>query len=214
MANAECGMNNTGDKQTRVGGVVLCGGESRRMGRPKAWLRIGDEFLLPRVVRIIGHVVAPVVVATRRGLELPPIPPNTEVVCDADGAAGPLAGMAAGFDALFGRCDAALVAACDHALLSSAFVRRMIDLLTDHDAVVPEQGGWLFPTVALYRLKTRALLGAQLAAGELRAQEFAARCEVRRATAADFADIDRNLDSLRNINTPDDFSEILRMASA
>ena len=38
----------------RSGGIVLCGGQSSRMGRPKAWLPFGDELMLPRVVRLLG----------------------------------------------------------------------------------------------------------------------------------------------------------------
>ena len=34
-----------------LGAVVLCGGESRRMGQPKAWLPFGPERMLQRVVR-------------------------------------------------------------------------------------------------------------------------------------------------------------------
>jgi molybdopterin-guanine dinucleotide biosynthesis protein A len=184
------------------------------MGRPKAWLRLDNECLLQRVVRIVATVVSPVVVASRRGLELPPLPGVVSVAFDADELAGPLSGIVAGFDSLAGRCDAALVAACDHALLSPAFVGRMIELLADHDAVVPECDGQLFPTVAVYRLRTRPLLGQLLAAGELRAKEFALRCDARRATPADFADVDPNLDALRNINTPEDYREARRTTTA
>ena len=204
-------MNNS---YLRVGGVVLCGGESRRMGRSKAWLRLDEGYLLQRVVRIVAAAVSPIVVASRRGLELPPLPGTVNIVFDADGLAGPLAGMISGFDSLAGRCDAAFVAACDHALLSPAFVVRMIELLADHDAVVPEYDGQLFPTVAVYRLRTRPLLAQLLAAGELRAKEFALRCDARRATPADFADVDPNLDALRNINTPEDYREALRSTAA
>lgn len=180
------------------------------MGRPKAWLRFGDDYLLQRVVRIVAAIVSPVVVASRRGLELPPLPAAVRVSFDADDLAGPLAGIIAGFDSLAGRCDAAFVAACDHALLRPAFVARMIELLADHDAVVPERDGQLFPTVAVYRLSTRPLLAQLLAAGELRATEFALRCAARRATPADFTDIDPNLDALRNINAPEDYREARR----
>ena len=38
-----------------LGAVVLCGGESRRMGRPKAWLPFGPERMLQRVVRLGGN---------------------------------------------------------------------------------------------------------------------------------------------------------------
>ena len=30
----------------RVGGILLCGGQSLRMGEPKAWLPFGEERLL------------------------------------------------------------------------------------------------------------------------------------------------------------------------
>ena len=31
-----------------VAGIVLCGGRSSRMGRPKAWLPFAGELMLPR----------------------------------------------------------------------------------------------------------------------------------------------------------------------
>ena len=46
----------------KVGGVILCGGRSSRMGRPKALLPFGEETLLTRMVRILSGVVDPIVV--------------------------------------------------------------------------------------------------------------------------------------------------------
>ena len=42
-----------------VGAVILCGGESRRMGQPKAWLPFGPERMLQRVVRLVSTVAGP-----------------------------------------------------------------------------------------------------------------------------------------------------------
>ncbi|RPI89356.1 MAG: molybdenum cofactor guanylyltransferase, partial [Planctomycetaceae bacterium] len=36
--------------------VVLCGGQSSRMGRPKAWLPFGNEQFLRRCVRLVSLV--------------------------------------------------------------------------------------------------------------------------------------------------------------
>src|SRR5579871_4934557 len=84
----------------RVGGIVLCGGRSSRMGRPKAWLPFGDELMLPRVVRVLRAVVDPVVVVAAPGQDVPPLPPDVEIVRDEIEGKGPLGGLAAGLAAL------------------------------------------------------------------------------------------------------------------
>src|SRR5437588_762021 len=56
-----------------VGGIVLCGGQSKRMGQPKAWLPFGDELMLPRVVRLLGGAVRPRVVVAAPDQDLPPL---------------------------------------------------------------------------------------------------------------------------------------------
>src|SRR5918997_927870 len=41
-----------------IGAVILCGGQSRRMGQPQAPLPLGPQRGLPRVVRPVGEVAA------------------------------------------------------------------------------------------------------------------------------------------------------------
>jgi molybdopterin-guanine dinucleotide biosynthesis protein A len=129
----------------RVGGVVLCGGQSSRMGRPKAWLPVGGETMLGRVVRLLGGVVSPIVVVAAPGQDVPPLPPDVEVVRDPEQGHGPLQGLAVGLAALRGRADAAYASSCDVPLLRPAFVRRMVELLGDHAVCVPDVGGYRHP---------------------------------------------------------------------
>jgi molybdopterin-guanine dinucleotide biosynthesis protein A len=51
----------TASPEPNVGGIVLCGGRSTRMGRPKLSLPFGPETMLQRVLRILSEVVAPIV---------------------------------------------------------------------------------------------------------------------------------------------------------
>src|SRR5438309_1987872 len=69
-------------KSSEVGGIVLCGGQSSRMGRPKAWLPIAGELMLPRVVRLLSQVVAPVVVVAAPEQDVPPLPAEVTLVRD------------------------------------------------------------------------------------------------------------------------------------
>src|SRR5438046_7125868 len=120
-----------------VGGIVLCGGRSRRMGRPKAWLSFAGEVMLSRVVRLLGEVVSPIVVVAAPEQDVPPLPDAVGVVRDEVEGRGPLAGLAAGLRALAGRADAAYLSSCDVPLLRPEFVRRMIALLGDAAVCVP-----------------------------------------------------------------------------
>ena len=198
----------------RVGGIVLCGGESRRMGTSKAWLRFGDTYLLERVVRVVSHAASPIVLAGRHGLELPPITPAVTVVQDDFEHAGPLAGIASGMKALRDSCDAVLVVPCDHPFVSAAVLHRMVQWLGGHAAVVPELEDKLFPTLALYRLDTLSILEDLLGKNELRAQEFARQCNPLRIHAGDLADIDPGARSFSNLNRPVEYEAALAWSGA
>src|SRR5262245_45463245 len=110
----------------RIGGIVVCGGQSKRMGRPKAWLPFGGELMLPRIVRILCSVVDPIVVVASLAQELPPLPGSVTVVRDKQEGRGPLQGLSAGLHALDGRVNAAYASSCDVPFLAPGFVRRMI----------------------------------------------------------------------------------------
>ena len=57
-----------------VGGIVLCGGRSTRMGTSKAMLPFGPETMLQRVVRLLGTVVSPIIVVAAPEQSLPKLP--------------------------------------------------------------------------------------------------------------------------------------------
>ncbi len=196
--------------ELNVGGIVLCGGQSTRMGTPKEWLPIGDETLLQRTVRIAAEVVHPVVVAARHGQTLPSLPCGVEVSYDAVDNVGPLAGIAAGFSALADRSEAAFVVSCDHPLLRPAFIIRLIEVLADHKAVVPTHLDRSYPLVAVYRLDLRGMLTDLLALGERRVHGFVERCAARLVPSSELTDADPALKSLRNVNDRESLEQTLR----
>ncbi len=101
-------------------GVVLAGGEGRRLGGGKATMDLGGEALVCRSVDILNQVCRRVVVAGRPEAALPPHL-GAEVVYDKPGWAGPVAGIAAGLTTL--AADDVLVLACDLPLAAPAILR-------------------------------------------------------------------------------------------
>ena len=195
----------------QVGGIVLAGGDSRRMGTSKAWLTLDGESMLQRVVRIVADVVTPVVVAARRDQPLPALPRHVRVVHDAVNDVGPLAGLAAGFETLVGECEAAFVISCDQPLIKPAVIRRLVEQLDEHRAVIVTHDGRRHALTAVYRLDTRALLLQQLTQGDRSVWAFSERCAARVVPSDALRDVDPALDSLRNINDPDEYDRVVRL---
>lgn len=194
----------------RAAGVVLCGGRSRRMGRPKAWLPVGREPLLPRTVRLLSQVVTPIVVVAAVGQELPPLPPDVTIARDAAPDRGPLQGIAAGLSELDMRAEIAFVSSCDAPFLAPAFVRRILDRIGGYAACVPEVGGRRHPLAAAYRVSMRPVVEDLLRRDRRRVLDLFDAVPTRFLGPADFADVDPDLRSLRNVNTPDEYAAAVR----
>jgi molybdopterin-guanine dinucleotide biosynthesis protein A len=195
---------------TQIGGVVLCGGQSSRMGRPKAWLPFGKELMLPRVVRLLGEAAAPVVVVAAAEQETPSLPREIEIIRDPQPGRGPLQGLAAGLKALRGRTDAAYVSSCDVPFLRPAFVRRLLELLGDFTICVPEVGGYRHPLAAVYRIEVADVASRLLAEHRLRPTFLFEEVPTRIVQPQELADVDPMFQSLRNLNRPADYEAALQ----
>lgn len=117
------------------------------MGRPKAFLPLGDETLLARIVRLARAACDAVIVVGAPGVALPEISTPATRTDDAPqhGGRGPLAGVCAGLVAAREH-EVAFLGAVDAAWLTTQHVEAMLDaVLRDAScsAAVPyEDGVW------------------------------------------------------------------------
>jgi molybdenum cofactor guanylyltransferase len=200
----------------RVAGVVLAGGRSTRMGRPKAALDWHGSTLARRAVGIVGRVVdGPVIVVRAAGQDLPPLPPGVELAEDAREARGPLQAIAAGLAAIGDRADAAFVCGVDAPLLHPAVIAAVVGALAaddELDVALPVAHGFPHPLAAAYRTTVGGHIDDLLAQDLLGTRPLLQRCRVRRldeaALLADpaVAEHDPRLDSLLNLNEPEEYA--------
>jgi molybdenum cofactor guanylyltransferase len=195
-----------------AGGIILCGGKSTRMGSSKALLAFGAETMLQRVIRLLGTVVSPIVVVGAPQQSLPELPADVTVARDEQEDRGPLEGLRAGLKALPGTVEIAYVTSCDVPLLVPGFVRRMLDLLSDHDIAVVETDGLPHPLSAVYRRNTLPHVESLLAQNRLRPVFLFDAVRTRRVQPAEMALVDPELLTLRNVNTHEDYVEALSSA--
>lgn len=189
----------------RYAGIVLCGGRSSRMGLPKHMLPFGPECLLQRIVRQLGQAVEPILVVTSRAQPLPPLPEAVRIVYDREEGRGPLEGLCTGLSALTPPSEAAFVVGCDVATLLPALVARMTQLLGEHAIAVPVVDGFWQPLTAVYRREVAQAASSLLAGGNRGLQTLFDALPTRRVSAAELLDVDPELASLENINSPADY---------
>ena len=182
------------------------------MGVSKANLPFGPETMLQRVVRLLSTVVSPVVVVAAREQSLPELPDNVKITRDEREQRGPLEGLRAGLTVLSNSVDAAYVTSCDVPLLVPGFVARMVELLGDHDIAVMEVDGFPHPLSAVYRRDTLPQVESLLARDRLRPVFLFDAVRTRRVRPEEVASVDRQLRTLRNLNTPEDYRAALSEA--
>ena len=191
-----------------AGGIVLCGGKSTRMGTSKALLPFGPETMLQRVVRLLGHVVAPIVVVAAVDQVLPELPPNLLIARDEHEGRGPLEGLRAGLKALPPQVEVAYVTSCDVPLLVPAFVQQMLDFAVGYDIAVIEIDGFAHPLSAVYRRTTLPHVEDLLASARLRPAFLFDAVRTRRVKPEEVT-ADPALQTLQNLNTPADYANAL-----
>ena len=200
-------------RQPRVSGVVLAGGESRRLGRNKALERIGDQTLIERVVGCIAPVSAEVivVVASPPKATALPLPAEVRVVSDRYPRCGSLGGIFTGLSA--SREPWILLVACDMPFLDPRLMRRLMAMRRGVDAVVPCLNGRPEPLHALYSKTCLEPMERMLQGGLLKIAPLFEMVRVRYVDERTIDRIDPHHRSFFNVNSPADVEEALGLLS-
>lgn len=198
----------------RLGGLILAGGRSRRMGRPKESLPIAGTTMLDWQCQTLLSCTEPVVAVGRDPSQpLPKIPAEVDVTVDELPGEGPLAAIVAGLKHLrdqhgFGERDAAMTVGCDQPFLTADTVRWLRERLGDADVLMPQANEKLQPLTAIYRIAALAPAIKLLAAGRRRPRDIAAHTNSRIVTEDELRSLDPEMRFLRNLNSPADYDAV------
>jgi molybdenum cofactor cytidylyltransferase len=162
--------------------VVLAGGESRRMGLPKALLDAGGESFLGRLTRVFREAGCEVIVVTGaddRALR-DAAPANVALLENRDWRSGQWSSVKLGLQAALDvGAERLLIHPVDVPRLTAASVVALLNALGSAEAAVPVSSGTRGHPVALTASAARRVLSSQDAAhleealGRLAVQELA-----------------------------------------
>ena len=187
--------------------VVLTGGKSSRMGRPKALLPFDGEPLIVHIVRHLKRVFAETVVVAAPEQELPLLP--VALVRDQVAYQGPVSGIYRGLKAA--TKEVCFVTSCDAPFLDLALISHLLSEISDCDVVVPFWQERFQPLHAIYRRSVAPLLHEQLERGELRPIFLYDKVRTRKVHEDEIRTLDPEGMSFLNMNSPADYDSALQL---
>ncbi len=203
--NLYCGQHRldfeAGRRIPAVTGVILAGGESRRMGSDKSLLPLKGARFIDHVYRSMEGLFDEVIIVTNSPQLYEDIP--CRKVPDIYYAQGSLAGIHSGLR--HAKTDRIFVAGCDMPLLNPEAVRLLCESFEGEDVRIPSNGGQVEPLHALYGRKCLAAMEQVLDEGRRRIVAFFDRVRVQEVGLDLFAGVDPEGLSFRNINTPQEY---------
>jgi molybdopterin-guanine dinucleotide biosynthesis protein A len=190
--------------------IILAGGQSSRMGRPKAELPFASGTMLDRVVGEMTRVFDDLVVAAAQPRGYSWEAPGIRVIVDEIPERGPAAALEQALRQA--RFDRAFVCSCDVPFVDGKLARKLCEMLEDYDALIPQVDGKLQTLHAVYRKKCAEVLATMRGKSEHRLHEIVNFARVRIVPEEDIRALDPEMLSFFNVNTPEDYLRALRLS--
>ena len=206
----------------RVSGIIVAGGESRRMGRDKAFIDFDGMPLIARVLERIQPLCTEVTIVANDKDAYAQF--GVPVIGDVYPGKGSLGGTYSGV--LAAREQYVLAVACDMPFLNTKLLRYLISLASGFDVVIPRAEDLvskpphpnaprktrrllakqvdLHPMHAVYAKTCLPVMHARLRDGDLRLIGFHDDVRVRVVEPAEVDRFDPQHLSFFNANTPED----------
>jgi molybdopterin-guanine dinucleotide biosynthesis protein A len=189
-----------------VGGFILAGGASSRMGRDKAFIELDGEPLILRAAKLLEPIVgrATIIGPPERFASL-----GLHAIPDDHPGFGPLGGIATALRAATHSWN--LIIGCDLPFLTGDWLEFLIQraLESRADAIVPLSEHGAEPLCAMYHQKAGAHIRAALEKGVRKITQGLEGLAIVNLAPNESKPFDSAGLLFKNINTPDDYDSLL-----
>ncbi len=184
-------------------GIILAGGENKRMGVDKAFLEVAGSPIIEHVLRAFGSIVHRIIIVTNSPERY--LAYEARVVTDRLDQRGPLTGIYSGLS--ISESEYNIVVACDMPFLNAGLLAYLMELAPGYDAVVPAFEGRAEPLHAVYSKGLLPVIEKRIREDDRRLQGIFGRANVRYVTEKEISRFDPERRSFINLNTPQQYKE-------
>ncbi|MBL1142419.1 MAG: molybdenum cofactor guanylyltransferase [Proteobacteria bacterium] len=191
--------------KTDITGVILAGGQARRMeGQDKGLVLLNNKPMIEHVIQVLKPQVSHLLINANRNHDKYSEFGFDIISDELSGYHGPLAGMASALDKI--NTPYMLTVPCDSPFIPDDLVHRLINALESEDAEisVAHNGDRIQPVFCLIKKELLSSINDYLSKGERKIDKWFKQHAV---VIADFSDIPETFD---NLNTIEDIKTVER----
>jgi len=205
----------------QIGGFILAGGRSTRMGQPKGLLKFAGQLMVVHVAQVLESTGEARGAVRNRTAEVAPAmmkpviigPPDVyeglgyRVVRDDDENMGPLGGISTALR--IATCEWNLVVGCDLPFLRREWLEFLMAraMASTADVVIPLNERGFEPLCAMYRKSARPTIVEALARGVRKITDGLTALTLASIAPAEWKGFDACGQLFKNVNTPEDYDE-------
>jgi molybdopterin molybdotransferase len=214
-----CGMKKVVVLKGSVGmitGVIVAGGQSRRMGgKTKALLPFPKQPLIVLQLEEMSKCCDELLVITNDpALFEPVVRGMARVIPDIHPGLGPLGGLVTAMT----HCKGTYIwfVGCDMPYISSTAAMVMKETLehSDADAIIPVEVGMVHPLHAIYHIRTKPIAEAVIAKQQFSMMAFLSSITSMEVTPEYYEQYGISFDFTLNMNTPSEYEQALPKSSS
>ncbi len=188
--------------------AILAGGQSKRMGQDKAFLDVGGETVIERVIRTVQPFTDDLFIGTNSPEKYQPF--GLRMVPDIYPDKAALGGIYTAISAA--HHPHVLILACDMPLLNGALLQHLMSLAPTSDIIAPLIDPPQPETMhAVYSKRCLPAIKERLEANRLRIIGFFEDVRVHYLLRDEVAQLDPNFYSFINMNTPADLEQVRQL---
>lgn len=188
--------------------AVLAGGDSKRMGENKAFLKLGGERLIDLIVYELGKLFMEVIVVTDIPEKMAYLPVRLEKDIYKDGSKNALRGIHAAITAA--SHPSCFIIGCDMPFISVSLIKHMSSFTSEYDLVTPKLDGYYQPLFSFYNKTSLPVINKALQQQQYKITALPEKMHTKEIHADVVDTHDPKRLSFLNINSP----EIFRWAEA
>lgn len=186
-------------------GVILAGGENSRIPVLKAFIEVNNTQIIDKNLKLMKSLFNEVFIVTNQPEHY--LFPKIKLLGDVCQVRGPMTGILTSL--LNSSSRWVFASACDMPFINSDLIRLMAEKRSGCDAVVPRPHGKDEPLFALYSVRLIPDMEKAVSSGKVGLKDFLAAKKVKYIGGNEIRNIDPQMRSFVNINTPEDLKRIL-----